>query len=654
MGIVRVRRFGRPVLVGFAGVLAVLALPSPAGAHDSTWVYQSEAGQISTQANENINSYPDKTNLCEDWVGIPFGYDPSWVRVSGSPDPNTPFVEASGQLLPDLNGSTNPYVTGGDDPFTHYSKDLNAFLTLDPSDRYLLADGNFLEGGESDHAMLEVEWERWGVPLYAYPAAGDRMTVWGTHSWDCGHGMPDQFRTEIHPPVGWVLFRNLASTGDRDVPPPDGKRTQDPWVWYEVTDRQGIGATLPKTPLMHTPVQATVADVFLSSFGGNAVESLDGCADEDTGSNQANAPCLPTFPNSQDWFQPVLNQDYSFFVPAPPKPDPSAQMVWESENRCSQVPPSPGNPPGTDIEDIGEADDTAANIGTATCSIPAIVIQTTENGQLGIRVTVKAKSSGVGYPANHYLAFARRYKVAWNYVPASEQRARVYQVGFGHLRVYDDSEPCGNDGEWVISIRVNEAWIHPVRGRGDNGRPFWTDGAIDDAKCFDPAQYVQYAIGGSLRVSVVPGQPLNVWERSYDKDPFWGSDVNPVVNAFPPGPGTYEDGTPDESIGGAHTIGYTVTDITPQAPLTGLLRPSVLRVVGSTGHWLQYRYRGPGAAAPSAWLVDRSGRMMVRLPGSSGRYVVDYAAASRAGVLGERRTAVFDLTPGSGWTPRRL
>src|SRR2546427_11402957 len=151
---------------GWMVVLLALALllplvGQPAHAHEQPWVSESEAGVNSADAVE-----PDilpigspNPNLCEGTVGLPFGADPSWVRVNGSPDPATPFVEARGQLLPELSSgdATNPFVSHIDLPLAHYTKDINAFITLDRSYRHLLATpGNFHEGGEDEHSVLEV------------------------------------------------------------------------------------------------------------------------------------------------------------------------------------------------------------------------------------------------------------------------------------------------------------------------------------------------------------------------------------------------------------------------------------------------------------------------------------------------------------------
>ena len=78
---------------------------------------------------------------------------------------------------------------------------------------------------------------------------------------------------------------------------------------------------------------------------------------------------LVTCHQDNEWRQNLLQQDYTFFVPAPARPAGEPVMTWESEDRCADVPSSPGNPPHDDAEDVGEADDSAEDIGAPTCGI---------------------------------------------------------------------------------------------------------------------------------------------------------------------------------------------------------------------------------------------------------------------------------------------
>ena len=185
---------------------------------------------------------------------------------------------------------------------------------------------------------------------------------------------------------------------------------------------------------------------------------------------------------------------------------------------------------------MSEADDGAENIGAPTCNIPDEVVQTTQNGQPGILVTVKAQSSDATYPSNNYVAFAKTYKVAWD--EAQDDRPRTFDVSFGNLRVFDDTEIQGNDGEWVISLVANQRWQHPVEGSGDDGDPFWENGALDDGCDDDDA--CTYSTGVSFSgIGIVPNEALNVKMHGWDDDTTFiqDNDVNevlPVVNVFHP------------------------------------------------------------------------------------------------------------------------
>lgn len=624
------------------------------------WSRLAEAGHTSAEAEAQ------RPAECEGIFGIPFGTDPGWVRVGGSPSPTTPFVHASGQILTDSATGffeQQAFVTHTDFPTNHFSHDVNAFLAPDPGSRHLLSTGSFEEGVPNEHGKLELEWERGGVPPWAYPSNGDRVDVWGTHIFDCGHGDTwaggaDTYRTEIHPPVGWVLHRNTADADG--LPDSEDKRTRD-WRWYDSTDHQGAAATLPDTGLLNTPVQATVADAFFSSFGGNIVESLNGCNTDDD-----DTPCT----QESEWRQNLLQQDYTFFVAAPPRPsvgsDPAGppNLVWSAEDRCATVPASPGNPPGDDIDDVFEAgfgDSTADHIGEATCgTIPHVVtLGADANGTPGIHVTVKASSAE--YPENGYVAFAKRYRVAWDHAPAGGPT--FYRVDFNTLRVWNDSEGCGDDGEWVLSLRANDAWIHPVHGSGEGGKHFWEDEAVDDGLCDAGygVDYKDYTIGDSLTIGVAPGEKINIWARGKEVDPSV-NDWLPVVNDFRTGPGSYSTRTGRPDGDGDYELFYTISEVPAPRPTAGSLHIGVpqygpnadtegatriaaatpVTLDGTDGSRLQYRFWPTGTTPPSMWRYDDSAPFSVDLAGAGdGTVVLQYAPVSAAGVVAERRSVLL-------------
>jgi len=657
-----------------------------ATAHDNGWVRDSDpVGYVlSANSDEDVDVYPEGTNLCEGILANPFGGDPGWVRVSGNPRPDEPFAELSGQVLPSFAMKGNPYIAHTDNPFNHYMMDLTVFVLLDWEDRWALGNGgNFGTGEENEHGMLEVEWERGGLPLFAWPSAGDRVTMWGHHVWDCGHSDTGH-RTEMHPPVGWVVYRQTASRYDRDTTPPDpgpgggpGKRDQEPWIWYQHpdSDRQGIGATFPTYSTYDTPIQATVADVFFSSFGANAIEAINGCDDDGLANLEyRDATCYVDFGDDFEWASAVLNQDYTFFIPAPPMPVSTQPMIgdpfliYEEQDRCGGVNSNPGNP-GNDAERIGEADDGAVNIGAPTCNtIPALVEETTEGGLPGIRVTVQANSGGVSYPANNYIVFAKTYRVGWDYVPDPGETARSFQTTFERLKVWDDADECGGEGEWVMSLRVNEKWVHPVDGVGEGGIAFFEEDAIDDDKaaCGGDDLPVFYTINDTVTNMIVPGEKLEVFERSFDLD-VTANNYLPFVHFETDQAGSYTIGEDDLDIEGAHELEIAIVETTPAKPQPGVIvngGPSYgpnadtggsLRIGANTdlslgvtdADELQFREwpQADPSAKPGTWLRDTTPPLQldpIWLDGD-GRHVFEYRPAFIGSQVNLHRTLLVEL-----------
>ena len=636
------------------------------GLHESDWVLASEVGLLSSTA-ETQSPAP-----CEGIAGIPFGTDPGWVRVGGAVDPNTPFVEVHGQIF-------RAHVTHEDNSANHFSHDINVYIIPDPEYRHLMSDGDMKNEdpdslGFHNHATMENEWEYGGIPLFAWPSRRDRIIEWGAHIWDCGHGGgdgpdgEDVYQTEIHPHVGWVVFRHLADADG--LPMEEGKRTRS-WIWYGNGDLQGAGARIPSQGgTLQTTLQATIADAFFSSWGGDAPESINGCDGED-------APCT----QDNEWFMPLLNQDYTFFIPAPPKPpvDPIAGaplLVWESEDHCSEVPSNPGDPFGDDILQVGEADSltdpTAVDIGAPTCgTIPDAVIQTTDgNGTPGIQVTVKAKSSGVGYPSNLYIAFAKRYKVSWDYVPPEATRARTYEVHFSQVKVWRSGDD--GDAEWAWGLRVNEQWIFPVAGSAEDGLHFYEESSIDDNDDDCPGVSDEdcntYSINETRTISVKPGEPINIWSRIIEADDpgpavFDPNDVLPTYDVDHFGPGTYQSPVLSNSDG-TYQIFYTITDVTKASPALGslaingpqygpngdtgnVLRVSgatVLSLAGSDASKLEYRIGANAQPLPAGWQFDTSSPFTIPTSGQAdGKVKFQYAPVSSEDIVAERRAMVIEL-----------
>jgi len=100
---------------------------------------------------------------------------PEWVYMYREPAP---------RVVEGIARST--HTAGGDLPEGHDSYDLNSNIDVDPEYAYLLSTANLITGGE-EYNRLHVEWETETVPTYAWPTEGDRVKLWGTWAWDCGH-----------------------------------------------------------------------------------------------------------------------------------------------------------------------------------------------------------------------------------------------------------------------------------------------------------------------------------------------------------------------------------------------------------------------------------------------------------------------------------
>ena len=91
-----------------------------------------------------------------------------------------------------------------------------------------------------------------GIPTWVWPNTGDRAIVEGYWIYDCGHRTPG-YRSEIHPAWMVVALRNMAQAETA-----------------RGSNREGAVAALGSDDASVSPV--TKADVWISSYGGGAVE----------------------------------------------------------------------------------------------------------------------------------------------------------------------------------------------------------------------------------------------------------------------------------------------------------------------------------------------------------------------------------------------
>src|SRR5262245_53859494 len=87
----------RHVRVALATAIAASFVLLRLSAIDNVWVHQSDSSHIaSNDAEVETAAF---ANGCEGIMGIPFGDDPGWVRVTRDPSPQAPITELMGQVL---------------------------------------------------------------------------------------------------------------------------------------------------------------------------------------------------------------------------------------------------------------------------------------------------------------------------------------------------------------------------------------------------------------------------------------------------------------------------------------------------------------------------------------------------------------------------
>jgi hypothetical protein len=123
------------------------------------------------------------------------------------------------------------------------------------------------------------------------------------------------------------------------------------------------------------------------------------------------------------------------------------------------------------------------------------------------------------------MAFAKTFLVGWDAPLPPDMAPRKLKVSFKELRVFEDAEPPGEDGEWYMTFRANDQWCFAPSGLDD----------VDDPSLPWGPDYTSYDLSGvSLVVEVPHGTPLDVYARGYDHDPVFNDDLGFVESRFEP------------------------------------------------------------------------------------------------------------------------
>jgi hypothetical protein len=437
VGVHRERR-SAAFVAGLALVLAV-ALAVPA------------LGAQNTTPPESLQQ-PLKDGCQRSTVGLLTNTSAHWVYVYGDPSARL----AQGTVV-------DPHPAGGDLPQAHDWYDQNFDLRVDAASRYLTGS----PGGDT----LHIERESGKVPTFAWATDQDAVKLWGSWIWDCGHWGPQD------PTNPDFLLPGQGEPGDKGTDLNGGEST-------EIHPYQAIVITRANPYL--PSVGETEADVFLSTDGTRA-HAEEQCALDNkpptellpsygpnftacTGDPTPQDPSNPTDPANYParYHQPLNGADYSFFVPAPPKPAPDAQLRY----RIVADPKSNGAGPVEQVQ-------TLAN---------------------GIQVTIPYKGFG---SAQDRQAYAKSFFVGWD-GPVQRIPARV-EVTLHKLTVNNslDSFTFGDTssqippGEYGMYLDANGLWTYLndlVPGLG----------AVSDGQSFDVNRTIGLNVpaGGRVRLAM--------------------------------------------------------------------------------------------------------------------------------------------------------
>jgi hypothetical protein len=418
-------------------------------------------------------------------------FDPQWRLVAY---PNDDPVTLEGQV-------TSSKLAWDDNQADHHSRDRNFFVFPDLAYAHLLSFGNFHIGEPNEIGRMEVEWESAAFPAWALPMPGDRVHLEGSHIWDCAHGVNGEYRTEIHPPRLLMVLRDAAneqwSNGSATIPPRPGWADRMP----------GLGSV---------PVPVTRADVFGSSDGGEAREQL-------TCFHPAALPPPPGCP--PDWYQELRAKKYDLFVPAPPKPDPDAQLMMK-------LVPRPFLNCDSDDGNCGDALDELA-------SHPERFTFTEQNGLFEQGVAIHIDLTGPE-PNSLLYGFAFTLEVGWNRPAVTlPQRLKVTVLGVHIDWLLDGPALCCSpgdqeDGEYEISAMVGDTFRHLRLTGGPKAPSYDSHQDVPDTEDLNVGDYGIKTTGdcgldapsgadtspcqNSFVVTLLPGQPLRVFFRAEEHD----------------------------------------------------------------------------------------------------------------------------------------
>jgi hypothetical protein len=328
---------------------------------------------------------------------------PEWVYIYK--DPSVRFVQGT---------ATHTHTAGGDLPEGHDFYDLNSNVNVLPAYNYLVATANFTgDTTAEDYGRLHVEWETGSVPKYVWPTEADSVQQWGSWIWDCGHwglspGLqnPDLFL----PGQGQAQCTQATCPGERS----------------EFHPMRAMVVTRANPSVPHSTQSET--DAYISTDGTIAHAEAQCALEHPPPSPDSYGPdysaCVQD-PSKR--YQQVNDRNYTFFVPAPPKPSPLAVLSYRVVDQ-----------------------------GVGVNSPRERVVKQSN----GIQVTIPFKNFGVNGTRQVY---GKSFFVGWSLDPTPPTHLQVH---FDSVNVIHSLDPpsdtsAGTDdpgSEWNLYVDLNGNW----------------------------------------------------------------------------------------------------------------------------------------------------------------------------------------------------
>jgi hypothetical protein len=300
-----------------------------------TMVFVVVSSALAHSRAPNARTQPAKDGCQRSPYALLAGTTPEWVYVYNTPA-SRPIPAP--RWVSGVVSSHNPRYSaaapsGSDLPNSHIAHDFNVDIAPDPRYRYLVGGsaangtGNYA-GNDDSTTRLHTEWEDLTLPRFAWPQAGDRVRELGSWVWDCGHWGSS---VSVFDPM------YESKCGGNKLGSPSCPFTGEGTEFHPYRVLWDLRAGSPRSPYREQQ-----ADLFISTDQTPAGTIAD-CAHKHpppSGSTQAYGSDYVSCLQSAHAWQNVSGR-YSFFIPAPRRPDARARLRYRAINRGTVGAPAP-------------------------------------------------------------------------------------------------------------------------------------------------------------------------------------------------------------------------------------------------------------------------------------------------------------------------